>query len=125
MTRACRSFSSSPCRSAARATASGPDRDAALQRPGQVIERGLTIDIGKAAPRRKPSPNTEVKKRLKAAEAAWRERQKQMASEAADLQRRLANLQDQQADLAAAHAEERLETETQITALRAKAQPSA
>lgn len=98
--------------------ADGPDRDVALQRPGQVIERGLTIDIGKSAPRRAPSPKAEAGKRLKAAEAEWRERLKQMASEEEDLERRLADLQEEHAALIAAHAEETAAAEARIAALR-------
>lgn len=96
----------------------GPDKDAALRRPGQVVERGLAVDIGKAAPRRPPSPELETRKELKAAEAEWRKRRKQMASEEGDLERRLADLQDEHAALVAAHAEEARAAEDRIAALR-------
>lgn len=40
----------------AREIKEGPDHDAALERPGEVIERGLAVDVGEVAPRRKKKP---------------------------------------------------------------------
>lgn len=37
-------------------TASGPDHDAALASPGEVIERGLSIDVGRVSKAAKPKP---------------------------------------------------------------------
>jgi hypothetical protein len=50
---------------------SGPDRDAALKAPGQLIERGLAVDIGEVARTTatpKPKSNAAVRKRVEALE---------------------------------------------------------
>ncbi len=52
----------------------GPDHEAALARPGQVVERGLAVDVGKIgpAPRRQASPEgsaeTARRRRIETAE---------------------------------------------------------
>lgn len=49
----------------------GADHAAALKSPGEVIERGLAVDIGKAAPRRKPAvkrPSEAARRKVEALE---------------------------------------------------------
>lgn len=96
----------------------GPDRQAALERPGDVIERGLTVDVGQAAHRRQSSPDAEARKRLAAAEAKWGDRQAQMAADEEDLERRIADLRVEHAALVKAHAAEAGAAEDRIGALQ-------
>lgn len=98
--------------------ADGPDRQAALERPGDVIERGLTVDVGKAAPRRKSAPEAEARKRLATAEATWDERQARMAADEEELEQRIAGLKAEHAALIKAHAVEADAAEDRIRALR-------
>jgi len=56
----------------AREVTEGPDHAAALKSPGEVIERGLAVDIGKAAPRKKPAvkrPSEAARRKVEALEA--------------------------------------------------------
>jgi hypothetical protein len=46
----------------AREIRDGPDHDAALARPGEVIERGLAVDVGEVAPRRKSKASAPPKR---------------------------------------------------------------
>lgn len=86
----------------------GPDREAALAAPGELIERGLSVDIGKVertrAPKPKPKPET-PKSDAKA-------RAKVEALEA-----ELATLEEAQAEEAAALKAEREALERKATAL--------
>ena len=48
----------------------GPDREAALKRPGEVIERGLSVDLGRIGPARKPKgPSPAARRKAAALEA--------------------------------------------------------
>lgn len=86
----------------------GPDREAALAAPGELIERGLSVDIGKVertrAPKPKPKPET-PKSDAKA-------RAKVEALEA-----ELATLEEAQAEETAALEAEREALERKATAL--------
>ena len=85
----------------------GPDYDAALASPGQVVERGLTVDIGKIS-KAKPAPE--------AADDARKARAKARAK-VKSLETRLADLDTSYADTVS-----RLdEASAQIEAERARA----
>lgn len=50
----------------------GPDYTAALKSPGEVVERGLAVDVGKAAPRKKAAikrPSETARRKVEALEA--------------------------------------------------------
>ena len=72
----------------------GADYDAALAAPGEVIQRGLTIDIGEIAkaPRAKTSPNKARRARVEALEA-------ELAASDADHARVLSELDEEAARL--------------------------
>lgn len=66
----------------AREIREGPDYDAALARPGEVIERGLTVDVGEVAPRRKSKrPATPVAARRSGPSPEARERVRVLEAE--------------------------------------------
>lgn len=64
----------------------GPDYETALARPGEVIERGLAVDIGEAAHRRKTSRAAATAKRAGPSPAA-RERVRTLRAELKALER--------------------------------------
>ncbi|SFS30858.1 hypothetical protein [Brevundimonas viscosa] len=70
----------------AREIREGPDYEAALARPGEVIERGLAVDVGEAAPRRKKARRAATGKR-KGPSPAARERVRSLEAELRALQR--------------------------------------
>lgn len=102
---------------------SGPDYDAALASPGDVVERGLSIDIGKVAkapkPKAKPADDR-ARKALKALEAELEALDGEQAAETADLDARRAALEAEARELAACHAQERKALTARIKAARAK-----
>ena len=83
--------------------ASGPDYDAALKTPDAVIQRGLSIDIGKiskvAIPRAKPVSN-KAREAVKALEAELDTLDHDQAAETAELDARRASLEDEAKALA-------------------------
>lgn len=80
----------------AREIKEGPDYDAALERPGEVIERGLAVDVGEVAPRRKPKAKAASSKpagsskadreRVRALEAELRALEREQAAARRDLE---------------------------------------
>jgi len=102
---------------------SGPDYDAALASPGEVVERGLSIDVGKVAkapkPKAKPADDG-ARKALKALEAELEALDGEQAAETADLEARRAALEAEARELAACHAQERKALTARIKAARAK-----
>lgn len=80
----------------------GPDRDAALQSPGELIERGLSVDIGRLektkAPRAatKRGPSARELERVESLEEELAELDAAQADEAAALEREAAALEKRQ-----------------------------
>ncbi len=66
----------------AREIKEGPDYDAALARPGEVIERGLAVDVGEVAPRRKAKPKSKAEGSTKPAGPSKADRERVRALEA-------------------------------------------
>ena len=81
----------------------GPDREAALASPGELIERGLSVDIGKvertAAPkaRAKPPLDTKARAKVEALEAELAALDEAQAAETAALEAERAALDRRQA----------------------------
>ncbi len=102
---------------------SGPDHDAALASPGEVIERGLAIDAGKIArsstPKAKPASN-KARQAVKALETDLENLDRDQAAESADLDARRAALEAQAASLAAAQKKTRQALTARLKAARAK-----
>ncbi|KQS54313.1 hypothetical protein ASG17_11750 [Brevundimonas sp. Leaf363] len=100
----------------------GPDVDAALKSPGEVIKRGEAVDIGEAAPlRRRPDAaarKAEVK--LAALKADLEALDARHAEEQADLTERRKALDTEAAVLDAAQAKARAALLAKIKAARAK-----
>jgi hypothetical protein len=90
----------------------GPDYEAALAQPGEVIQRGLAVDIGEVAPRRptkrpaaakaaRPSKAAREKVRkleaeLKSLERAQSAERRELEAQAARIAREQAHLQSRQ-----------------------------
>ncbi|MFN3667759.1 MAG: hypothetical protein ACK4VY_00470 [Brevundimonas sp.] len=75
----------------------GPDRDAALKAPGEVIKRGLAVDVGEVervrTPKAKAGPSAKDRARVKALEAELDEMDATQAEETAALEARRAALE--------------------------------
>jgi hypothetical protein len=101
----------------------GPDYDAALAAPGEVIERGLSIDVGKIGKAAKPKKDAGPSKariakieRLRAElEALDADYQKADAA----LAERLKALETERADLERSHAKRRKDLTAALKAARA------
>jgi len=89
----------------------GPDYEAALASPGEVIERGLAIDIGKITkapkPKKADGPSKAKREKIARLEAAIEDldAEHQTALEAIDEQ--LAQLERERADLVSDHDKQR------------------
>ena len=102
---------------------SGPDHEAALASPGEVIERGLSIDIGKVAkaPKAKAKPaDTRARDALKRLEAEREALDAEHAAQIAELETRRAALEAEARDLAARQSQARRALMARIKAARAK-----
>ena len=89
----------------AREVTEGPDHAAALKSPGEVIERGLTVDVGKAAPRMKrpvKRPSEAARRKVEALEAELEALDRAGAAEREALETRLAALERDHAKARAA-----------------------
>lgn len=105
---------------------SGPDRQAALAAPGELIERGLAVDIGKvertSAPRAKKSAaNEKAKARVAALEGELAALDEVQAEETAALDARRAELEAEAQSLATRQARARDAMKAKLKAARAKA----
>lgn len=104
-------------------TASGPDHDAALASPGEVIERGLSIDVGKmskaAKPKAKPA-SSRHRAALKALETELDALDKTQAQAVALLDARRAALDAEVKALTDEQAKARDALLTRIRAARSK-----
>lgn len=89
----------------------GPDYEAALAAPGQVIERGLTIDVGKirksAKPKAAVGPSKARRAKIDRLEAELQTLDVDHQQAMASLEDRRQALQDEQTELERAHAKRR------------------
>lgn len=82
---------------------SGPDHDAALEAPGELIERGLSVDVGEVARTRAPKakktsgPSSKAKARVAALEADLAALDEEQAAESEAMDKKRAAL-DREAD---------------------------
>jgi hypothetical protein len=105
----------------ARQIEGGPDHDAALKSPGQVIERGLSIDPGEIKPARKPKgPSAASRRKVEALEAELAELDERQAEEADALEAEAKALAKRQADLEKRHGSERDRLRNRLKAARDK-----
>lgn len=104
----------------------GPDREAALASPGELIERGLSVDIGKvertAAPKGKTKPPSDERARAKveALEAELAALDEAQAEESAALEAEREALDGRMADTAKRQAKARDDLRAKLKAARAK-----
>ncbi len=89
----------------------GPDYEAALAAPGQVIERGQAIDVGKiskaARPKKAAGPSKARRARIERLEAELETLDADHRQAMADLADRLKALEDEQAERERTHAKRR------------------
>jgi len=113
---------------AAREIDLGPDREAALAAPGELIERGLAVDIGevervkprKAKPKpEKPKPDAKARARVEALEAELKALDKAQAEEAAALDAEREALDRKAAALAKRQKKARDDLKAKLKAARA------
>jgi hypothetical protein len=112
----------------AREITGGPDYDAALARPGEVIERGLTVDVGEAPRRRsaRPAPSRPAprrssdaaRKRLEALEAELKALEREQAAARRELDAEIGRLTRRRAQLDASHAAARGRLEARLARTR-------
>lgn len=104
----------------------GGDREAALAAPGELIERGLTVDIGKIEktkapkPRSKPAPNAKDLGRVEALEAELSALDAEQSSERAEIEERLAALERERTATAKRHGKAREALEAKLKTARSK-----
>ena len=107
----------------------GPDREAALAAPGELIERGLSVDIGKVektrAPKSKarperPKSDARARARVEALEAELKALDGAQAEETAQLEAERAALERQAAALARRQRKARDGLKERLKAARAK-----
>ncbi len=104
----------------------GPDREAALAAPGELIERGLAVDIGKVERRKppkakpgKPKSDAKAKARVEALEAELAALQEAQAEETAGLEAEREALDRQVAALAKRHKKARDDLKAKLKVARA------
>lgn len=108
----------------------GPDREAALAAPGELIERGLSVDIGKvekkprkARPkpaREKPASDARARARVEALETELVELEEAQAEERADLEAEREALERKAAALAKQQRKARDDLKSKLKAAREK-----
>src|SRR5699024_647004 len=107
----------------------GPDREAALAAPGELIERGLSVDIGKVektrtpkakAPARKPAPDAKARARADALEAEREALAAAQAKEPAALVAERATLERRAEALAKRQAKARAGVKAKLKAARVR-----
>ena len=99
----------------------GPDYQAALDAPGEVIERGLSVDVGKAGktkPARKPS--AAARRKVEALETELEAMDRDQADATAAMDKRLASLRKEADALAAAQDKARAALVKRLKAARDK-----
>lgn len=107
----------------------GPDREAALAAPGELIERGLSVDIGKVektrAPKAKarperPKSDARARARVEALEAELKALDEAQAEETAEMEAERAALERQATALARRQRKARDGLKERLKAARAK-----
>lgn len=99
----------------------GPDYQAAIDAPGEVIERGLSVDVGKAAKAKKaPKPSAAARKKVEALEAELEALDRDQEAAAAVMETRLADLQKEADALAASQDKARVALIKRLKAARDK-----
>lgn len=99
----------------------GPDYQAALDAPEQVIERGLSVDVGKTGKaRRSPRPSSAARKRVETLEAELEALDHDQAAAMETMEQRLAALEREVRDLAEAQAKARSALVKRLKAARDK-----
>ena len=105
----------------------GPDREAALAAPGELIERGLSVDVGKVertktpkAQARKPASDARAKARVEALEAELAALDEAQAGETAELESEREALERRATALAKRQAKARADLKAKLKAARAK-----
>jgi len=102
----------------------GPDHDAALASPGEVIERGLSIDIGKVSKAAKPKVDTasaKAREAVRTLEAELASLDEAHAAETGALDARRAALDAEAKALTAKHDKARKSMLVKLKAARARA----
>lgn len=105
---------------------SGPDHDAALEAPGELIERGLSVDIGKvektsaAKSPKTRKPSEKEKARVAALERELEELDEARAEEVEALEARRAALEKDARDLERRHDKARDALKASLKTARAK-----
>ena len=105
----------------------GPDREAALAAPGELIERGLSVDVGEVArtnaPKakaKKPASDARAKARVEDLESELAALDEAQAAETADLESEREALERKAAALAKRQAKARADLKAKLKAARAK-----
>lgn len=104
----------------------GPDREAALKAPGELIERGLSVDIGKVekskAPKaaKKRGPGAKDLARVELLEEELAELDEAQAGETAALEARRAGLEQEAKALEQRQSKAREALKTKLKAARAR-----
>ena len=103
----------------------GPDREAALASPGALIERGLSVDIGKvertAAPKKAKAPsNAKARAKAEALEAELAALDEAQAEETAALEAEREALERRAAAAAKRQGKARADLKAKLKAARAK-----
>ena len=99
----------------------GPDHDAALKSPGQVIERGLSVDPGEVRSARRPkAPSAAARRKVEALEAELAALDQDHAEDTAALEAEARALARRQADLEKRQAAERRRLRDRLKAARDK-----
>lgn len=104
----------------------GPDREAALRAPGELIERGLSVDIGKVAKTTAPKavkprgPSAKDVARVELLEEALADLAGAQAEESEALEARRAELEQQAAALAERQAKATEALKARLKAARAR-----
>lgn len=102
----------------------GPDHAAALASPGELIERGLSVDVGKvgktAAPKAKSRPSAKDRARVESLEAELAALDEAQAGETAALEAEREALERRATDLAKRQARDRDALKTKLKAARAR-----
>ncbi|GAA0646491.1 hypothetical protein [Brevundimonas lenta] len=104
----------------------GPDYDAALADPGQVIERGVAIDIDKVSrrpsPKKKAGPSHAAREKVRALEAELHDLDQTQAEARADLEAEAQRIAAELNAMTKAHDRERDRLTARLKQARAKVQ---
>ncbi len=99
----------------------GPDHDAALKSPGQVIERGLSIDVGEVKPARKPKrPSAAARRKVEALETELAALDQRQVREKAELEEKARTVAEAHARLEKQQAKARDALRARLRAAREK-----